>query len=142
MCEIPECYGYENRKARKQHTCCECLGTIQPGERYHYHHGVWDGEAMSYKVCADCEALRADLDRDTPHDECTPFEGLVDSVMGSGNPELIARLMEIKRIRCATTPQWMADRLANARLLCEKHQQANEELTLCNGAKRNGGSVQ
>jgi len=118
MCEMPSCYGHEERKARKAHKCCECHGTIQPGEKYHYHHGVWDCEASDYKVCADCEALRAECDRDALHDECTPFEGLHDSVEGIGEPALFARFVEIKRRRGATVPQWMATRAdtANARL--------------------------
>lgn len=114
MCEMPSCYGHEERKARKSHKCCECHGTIQPGEKYHYHHGVWDGDAMSFKVCMDCEALRAECDRGARYDECTPFEGLHDSVEGIGEPELFARFVEIKRRRGATVPQWMATRADTA----------------------------
>ena len=114
MCEMPSCYGHEERKARRAHKCCECHGAIQPGEKYHYHHGVWDGEASDYKVCADCEALRTECDRDARHDECTPFEGLHDSVEGIGDPVLFVRFVEIKRRRGATVPQWMAARADTA----------------------------
>jgi hypothetical protein len=117
MCERPSCYGHEERKARKAHKCCECHGTIQPGEKYHFHHGVWDGRASSYKVCADCEALRAECDRHAHYsDEFTPFEGLYESVEAMDTPELFVRFVEIKRRRGATVPQWMAMRvdIANA----------------------------
>jgi hypothetical protein len=44
MCEIPSCYGHEERTARKAHKCCECHGTIQVGEKYHFHHNDdWRG---------------------------------------------------------------------------------------------------
>lgn len=109
MCEIPSCYGHEERKARKAHTCCECRGTINPGEKYHYHHGVWGDEARDYKVCSDCDRLRADCDRGAWPDELTPFGHLHDSVEGArgDSPDLLARFVEIKRRRGATVPQWM-----------------------------------
>lgn len=43
MCEMPAVFGQEQRKARKEHKCCECAGLIKPGETYTYSHGVWDG---------------------------------------------------------------------------------------------------
>jgi hypothetical protein len=113
MCELPSCYGHEERTARKAHKCCECHGTIQPGELYHYHHGVWDGRASDYKVCVDCEALRAECDRDVHYDEeRTPFEGLYESVDALWPNELFARFVEIKRRRGATVPERMALRAA------------------------------
>ena len=110
MCEMPSCYGHEERKARKAHKCCECHGMIHPGEKYRYHHGVWDGQASDHKVCADCESLRAECDRGARHGECTPFEGLHDSVEETGASELFARFVWIKRRRGANVPQWMAAR--------------------------------
>jgi hypothetical protein len=116
---MPSCYGHEERKARKAHKCCECYGTIQPAETYHYHHGVWDGEARGFKVCVDCDCLRAECDRDARRGECTPFEGLHDSIdeMQPNARELFVRFVEIKRRRGATVPTWMAARAdtANAR---------------------------
>ena len=110
MCEMPSCYGRDHRKARKAHKCCECHGMIQPGEIYHYHHGVWDGEARGFKVCIDCDALRAACDRDARYYERTPFEGLHDSVEESGDVELCARFMGIMLRRGASIPQWMMAR--------------------------------
>lgn len=49
--DMPSVYRCDLRKARSQHTCCECRGTIRKGETYNYHHGIWSGEAQAYKVC-------------------------------------------------------------------------------------------
>ncbi|MEE5088422.1 hypothetical protein V2J74_27080 [Pseudomonas alliivorans] len=40
--------------ARKQHTCSECRGHIQPGERYMLLSGAHDGQGYSFKRCAGC----------------------------------------------------------------------------------------
>ena len=110
MCEYPSCYGHEQRKARKAHTCCECHGAIQPGETYHYHHGVWDHEASDFKVCIDCEALRDEYDSDSHPEDCTPFGELTETVIGCGMHEkaLFVRFVEIKRKRGAHVPDWIA----------------------------------
>jgi hypothetical protein len=115
MVDMPSCYGHKERKARKAHKCCECLGTIQSGETYHYHHGVWDGVAGDHKVCMDCEALRGECDHDAKHDdECTPFEYLYESVDAkwSDAPELFRKFIEIKQKRGGIIPKWMADRVS------------------------------
>ena len=54
MCDMPAVFGQEQRKARKQHKCCECGCTITLGENYAYSHGVWDGSGHSFKQCLDC----------------------------------------------------------------------------------------
>jgi len=46
--------------AKKEHKCCECKGTIKPGEKYSYFFGVWDeygsGKyAIADKTCLECE---------------------------------------------------------------------------------------
>lgn len=64
MCEFPEAYSMVIRTARKRHKCCECRGTILPGEKYHYHSGIWAGEPASFKVCPDCDALRSQVEKD------------------------------------------------------------------------------
>ena len=112
MCEMPSCYGVEDRKARIAHTCYECKGSIKPGETYHYHHGVWDGVGDSFKVCVDCEALRVTCDDGREYDEKTPFGGLYESVMESNDLTFINRLIEIKTRRGAAIPVQMADRVS------------------------------
>ena len=64
MSEFPKCYVLVKRQARKDHKCCECHGVIRKGETYNYHSGVWDGSPASYKVCVDCDALRARVVKD------------------------------------------------------------------------------
>lgn len=49
------------RKARKLHICCECRGSIVPGEAYEYFSGVWDGNPDSFKTCLACSELRDTL---------------------------------------------------------------------------------
>ena len=63
-CEIeldgngPSCFKSSDRKARKEHKCCECHRVILPGETYRYESGVWDGDPEDYKTCADCLSVR------------------------------------------------------------------------------------
>lgn len=109
---MSDCYVHDMRKARKLHRCCECHGSISPGETYHSHHGIWEGEAYTCKVCPDCETLRSECDRGAPHGERTPFEGLHDAVdeLWGSSPELLVQFVAIKRRRGAAVPMWMAAR--------------------------------
>jgi|LakMenEpi03Aug12_release.lakeMendotaPanAssembly.Ray.scaffolds.fasta_scaffold222596_2 hypothetical protein len=94
-CEMPKCFSRVQRKARKRHKCCECWGWIEPGETYQYVSGIWDGPA-SFKVCADCNDLRAEVDKnERDRYECTPFEGLSESVCDSPDPLNKARFVAI-----------------------------------------------
>lgn len=45
-------------KARKQHHCCECAGTILPGQQYQRVSGVWEGNAEAFKTCLPCVEAR------------------------------------------------------------------------------------
>ncbi len=107
MCGAPSCYGVEMRKARIEHKCCECHGIIKRGETYNYHHGVWDGEGASFKVCVDCETLRVDCDHGREYEERTPYGGLSETVMAVEVQTLLASLIEIKTRRGAEIPEWM-----------------------------------
>ncbi len=60
------------RRARVEHSCCECLGTIQPGEDYQTISGKWNGDIFSFKTCAACVDLRDSLDGVT----CVPIGDL------------------------------------------------------------------
>jgi len=46
------------RTARKKHRCGECLKDINPGDKYEYVSGIWDGVPHSYKTCLDCKSVR------------------------------------------------------------------------------------
>ena len=47
--------------ARKQHKCCECGETIEPGGKYEYVSGCWDGSWDHYKTCEICLRIRNDV---------------------------------------------------------------------------------
>lgn len=56
-----ECAEFASEKivtARKTHLCCECRKKIQPGEKYEYVSGVWEGRFEHYKTCLDCVSMR------------------------------------------------------------------------------------
>jgi hypothetical protein len=115
-CEMPAVYDCETPTARQLHKCCECRGEIQPGEQYHKHHGLWDGEWGVFKVCLDCDALRKEVDADIRDPEdWTPFEGLTDTMVEAGNVELLSRFIGIKLMRNATVHPWLHDVLAELR---------------------------
>lgn len=91
-CEMPECFTHKQPRARRPHKCCECGGRIQVGETYHRMSGVWDGEPSVYKVCPECEILRADVDKDlSGTQEATGYGGLWESVDESQDLGLVKR---------------------------------------------------
>ena len=46
--------------ARKTHECCECGEIIQPGTKYEYAVGKFEGAMWSYKTCMVCRQIRND----------------------------------------------------------------------------------
>jgi hypothetical protein len=48
-------------KARRAHQCCECQGVIQPGDRYEYVSGCWEGEWSHFSTCVGCAHMRDGL---------------------------------------------------------------------------------
>jgi hypothetical protein len=44
------------RRAAKDHRCCECGRTIASGEHYAYATGLIDDTWLSYRTCVQCEA--------------------------------------------------------------------------------------
>lgn len=54
MSDMPQAFRQIERKARKEHKCCECRQVIAPGDKYVYSSGIWDGEASDYKQCLIC----------------------------------------------------------------------------------------
>lgn len=59
--EQPAFYEATERTARKRHRCCECGHDIQPGEKYEYVSGKWDGQLGSFHTCEACADLRDSL---------------------------------------------------------------------------------
>ncbi len=59
MSEQAKCFQTSERKARKEHKCCECYNPINKGDVYQYSSGVWD-EPQSFKQCLGCyEIMKA-----------------------------------------------------------------------------------
>ncbi len=97
-CEIPRVYQHHERKAARDHLCCECRGRIAKGELYHAHSGIWDRLAYTFKRCADCESLACDLGNNS--DDCgAPFGQLWDFIQDSGDARLIAAFKVVKEAR-------------------------------------------
>lgn len=64
--------------ARKTHTCSECRGDIQPGDRYMVLSGAHEGQGYSFKRCAECHLAFnwLDLTLRTGPDGLAPEEGI------------------------------------------------------------------
>ena len=45
-------------EAKKKHVCCECNGTINPGEKYERVKGLWEGRFDLVKTCLPCMRIR------------------------------------------------------------------------------------
>jgi hypothetical protein len=64
MCEIGDDDGYasvwseKQRRARKQHRCTSCGGSIRPGDLYLNHFSIFEGDATSARLCAACDGSR------------------------------------------------------------------------------------
>src|SRR5690606_34021390 len=60
MCMVDDCeqsivHTTTDRKARRQHKCCECGRAIEPGEHYRVVSGISsEHEPFRYKVCGHC----------------------------------------------------------------------------------------
>ena len=80
--EPPTIYNEKWRKANKKHVCCECRGTIDKGERYHYLTGIWEGHGATYKTCVTCDQLRRDVEKELncSHDDLLPLGQLYDVI--------------------------------------------------------------
>ena len=108
---MPSVYGCDRPKARKDHKCYECRGVISKGETYHKHHGIWDGSAYTYKVCDECETLRAKIDSTIEdYEERVSFGDLYEFVFEGEDIECVNAFLDTKRKRLAEIPEWMLER--------------------------------
>lgn len=57
-CERASAWTRKERTARVRHRCCECGLFIEPGARYEYCSGVWDGRGDSFHTCMACSDAR------------------------------------------------------------------------------------
>jgi len=88
MVDMPSVYGLKIRKARKPHRCCECRREIERGEKYYYHHGVWNGKGASYHQCDQCgnlaQMIANEMSGHWNSDEGIEFGGLKWSALEYG----------------------------------------------------------
>lgn len=113
--ESPSAYSYTFRKARKDHRCHECRGTIKKGEKYHYHSGIWDGPC-SYKICVDCESLRNDMNETIKDwDDKIPFDCLLEHVTECNEPAYIVRFVEYSLERGVNLEAWILKKYGEAK---------------------------
>ncbi len=102
--EPPRVWSELTPKARREHTCCECKGTIAKGETYHLFKGCWDGDWATFKTCADCEQIRDEvnsvMDR---YDPPVAFTQLYEHVFEAeaDYPAWMIRFMETRKKRGA-----------------------------------------
>lgn len=111
MSESPVVYSTSTPKAKLKHTCCECRGEIQPGEKYHLFAGLWD-DWGSFKTCVDCETLRNDVTATIKDsEEYPPFGHLYEDVFESRHSaqEWVKIFMNTRRKRNAPEShrRWM-----------------------------------
>lgn len=112
---IPDAYGVNTRKARKNHKCCECRGLIKAGESYFYHHGVWDGQGRSFKMCPECNQLMIDINKNAVYpDDSVSFEELYLHAVES--MDWLKRYIDIKEKRGAIPIRWMIDKYEKSKL--------------------------
>ena len=112
-CLLPDVYGVKYRHARKEHKCCECNGLISKGEWYFYHHGVWDSQGRSFKVCSDCEQLRQEINKYHEHwEDYSPFGELSEDVFGMQDIFFGCWYINTKIKRGADIPAWMLEQLS------------------------------
>ena len=69
-------------KARKEHRCCECGGSILPGDWYQRINGKWDGAIEEYKTCLVCAQIRSDYCAPLSMLRETLWEGLEVDYLG------------------------------------------------------------
>ena len=105
----PSCFLEQTRRARKEHTCCECFDRIRPGDTYRHCSGVWDGRPDSFAQCANCAAWWDALMRAPNGCVCITFGGLWERVQEWADEqddvihqaERMARLARLMPIRGA-----------------------------------------
>lgn len=77
--ESPKAFYESVRIARKQHKCCECGSTIDPGEKYEHVKGLWYDDWEEFKTCMTCANIRNAANKD----DIRPSLGCLYATVGS-----------------------------------------------------------
>jgi hypothetical protein len=111
--EYPEFYSCEMPKARKEHKCCECLGTIIVGETYQYIAGYWptvNGLSV-FKTCAGCLKIRKTLCESFCMSGEIAFGELLEYVEESGCDSLMRQFAENAKARGSEVGKWLLEQI-------------------------------
>ena len=105
-CVSPSVFASENRKARKEHACCECKGKILKGEVYNHFSGIWEGRAGRYRTCVECDRIRraAIAESNCASDEGPAFQGLQEFLCDL-DLDLLAAEFEMNQARRNAKPE-------------------------------------
>jgi hypothetical protein len=104
MSETPQIYACKRPRALKRHKCCECGGTILPGEIYENFAGRWD-RWQTFKTCPDCLRVRKGYWSAVKHaEDRPPFGELHAHVRDADDFAEIATLTCIRRKRGSLKP--------------------------------------
>jgi hypothetical protein len=78
-----------DRTARKRHRCDGCRGPILPGETYTAHFSVFEGRALSEKMCGGCDADRSEFAVAHEGMLCTPgdLRNMIRECMGESEDD-------------------------------------------------------
>ena len=78
MSDSPSVFRQITRTARKEHQCCECRRKIEPGSKYQYSSGIWDGSAHDFKQCINCSLVANAAADVSDEDELPEFGALCE----------------------------------------------------------------
>ena len=70
----PSCIREEIRTARKRYKCCECFEPIEPGDKYEYVRGLWEGWD-TFRTCDCCVDQRKYM-LEVDHSVCLEYGNL------------------------------------------------------------------
>lgn len=103
--DLPDTYWVSHPKAKQPHRCCECRGTISPGETYERYQGVWSGDFSTYKTCTDCLELRSIVTTDG-----WEFGQMYDEVFERDDLIPVFNAIRLKRGAPESPNRWMERR--------------------------------
>ena len=106
-------YSEKTPMARKPHTCEECGGKIQVGEKYIRYFCIFEGDVFHGARCSDCDPIFNKLNRLYWDGEIgVPLGCLVEEIFESGDPQLMADMIAIKEKRGGPIKEWQRARIA------------------------------
>lgn len=79
--ETPTLWAHKKVMGAKDHTCCECAGTIRKGETHDFYKFLFDGDWYAFRACPDCRVIICELTRLLGDGHCGwPAEGMMEQL--------------------------------------------------------------